>query len=155
MCRLIELSAVKTDWYCGVNIRRDFHKNDGSSCSEKWMGPSWDPGKQCLTFGFTTLSVVVCGFKLRFGGETKGLTYFGFPVLKGLGLRVYLECIHLRLACSMWMGEKLTFLYQLWLLFFPGFSWNNVLLCTPLTDIGLLKENCQGWNKMENTNGRS
>ena len=35
LARLIELSAVKTDWYCGVNIRRDFHKNDGSSCSEK------------------------------------------------------------------------------------------------------------------------
>ena len=59
LARLIELSAVKTDWYCGVNIRRDFHKNDGSSCSEKWMGPCWDPGKQWLTFGFITLSVVV------------------------------------------------------------------------------------------------
>ena len=35
LARLIELSAVKTDWYCGVNIKRDFHKNDGSPCSEK------------------------------------------------------------------------------------------------------------------------
>ena len=26
LARLIELSAVKTDWYCGVNIKRDFHK---------------------------------------------------------------------------------------------------------------------------------
>ena len=67
-----------------------FRKMNGSKLgSRETMADIWV---------YNSLSAL-CGFKLRFGGETKGLTYFGFPVLKGL--RVYLECIHLRFACSM------------------------------------------------------